>query len=689
MKNSVFIVIMLPLAAYGYQAAAMDPDSVTELKEISVIASTQRAEPDGTVYVPTNSQRASASDGVTLLARMNIPQLNVNVSDGSVKSADNRTVGIFIDYNPATAEDLAGLNPSDVRRVECLAYPSDPRFMRAEYVVNFIMREYSYGGYTKLSAAQRFMTRTGDASVYSRLGRGRMSYDLMLSVDGDRNCHTGAETRETYKLSSGTVERHVESQGSRVRHHGVFAGLRAVLTGGERFTFRNLISIRRSRTPFSETTGSVSLTNPSIIQNYIENNSIGNLSGGWDGGFYIDYGKGWTMNATANFELRNNSSSYRYSTPDNEIDNNADEKGWFARGNVQLDKKFSGSLSLFANVLSGGGRTRINYSGSGAALNRFRQTFTGVCIGAALSREKVTGSADAGYAFESNCINGYQSRDRYPFAHANINYAPSRLHFFNAGFQYATFSPDAAMKNPNIIRQSEFMYVGGNPELRCSRHISSNVSYTWLPGNRWSLAAYGTFFRIADRQIAVYKPDGPGGAILKKYFNDGDYNHGQIGARLTGKFLGGCLAVSVSPRVLMYHTTGSNRVSYFPFLCSISADYYMGKFFFNAGWSSSSGYVDGETAFLRRMPSEYHIGASWHHKGWNISMSVANFFRSSWIVSRDELCSQWYDSRIVQTGATSHRRIKLSVTYTFKYGSKVEKTDELSSDSGFSSAILK
>ena len=82
-------------------------------------------------------------------------------------------------------------------------------------------------------------------------------------------------------------------------------------------------------------------------------------------------------------------------------------------------------------------------------------------------------------------------------------------------FQYATFSPDATMKNPNIIRQSELMYISGNPDLKCSRNTVANISYTWLPSNRWQMSAYATMFRITNRQIAVYTPDSPDGTMLK------------------------------------------------------------------------------------------------------------------------------------------------------------------------------
>ena len=165
------------------------------------------------------------------------------------------------------------------------------------------------------------------------------------------------------------------------------------------------------------------------------------------------------------------------------------------------------------------------------------------------------GSIDGGYAFESNFINGKTMDERYPFTHINLQYAPNHKNSLSLWFQYATMSPDATMKNPNVIQQSELMYVSGNPDLDCSRHVAANISYTFLPGNTWQMSAYAVLFRIINRQIPVYTPDGPDGMMLKKYQNDGDYNHGQIGGSLTGKFINGKLSLSVSPRLLLYKTT--------------------------------------------------------------------------------------------------------------------------------------
>lgn len=678
---------MLPVVAHG-QIAGPDSMAVKELGEITVVADLQRTSATKTVYIPDGNQKSSASDGISLLSRMNIPQLRVNPIAETVTTSGNQSVSLFINYHPATDEDISGLNPGDVKRIEYLEFPVDPRFQRAMHVVNFITRAYSYGGYTKLSAKERFMIHSGEVSAYSKFACGKMEFDHIVSGDYDYNSHVGSISDETFRLESGTVRRKSGTETGRKHQRGLYTALRASWNRNENFSFRNLLSYRRINTPRYRTSGYVDFSSLYPSETYHTESPSENNALGWDGELYAALGRGWSVNGNMQAEFIDNTSTSDYTAGAESIKNNADERSWWLRGTMQANKSLSDRFTFFTSVSSGGGRTGIDYSGSSNAINRFRQTFAAVTLGVALNYQNISGSIDGGYAFESNYINGKTMDDRYPFTHINMQYAPDQKNSFGIWFQYATFSPDATMKNPNTIQQSELMYISGNPELECSRNISANISYTWLPGNTWQMSAYVTMFRIANRQIAVYTPDGPGGTMLKKYQNDGDYNHGQIGASLTGKFFGGKLSCSISPRLLLYRTTGSNSMSHYPFTASVNADYYLGKFFFNAYYDSGWSYVDGENAYLRKMPMGYSVGAGWASGGWNLQLSVVNPFQSSWELSKDRLSTRWYDSRVTQFGSDYHRRISLSVTYTFNYGKKVNQTGELSGDRNISTSVL-
>lgn len=688
MKHYLLPLLILPLIA---NAATAEPDTarVHGLEEITVVASAQRADAAKTVYVPQQRQRLAASDGLSLLARMNIPQLNVNPLSAAVRTADGNAVTLFINFRPATPQDIAGLNPTDVKRVEYMDFPADARFLRAPHVVNFIVRDYAWGGYTKLDAKERFVVRSGLASVYSKFAARRMEYDLMLSGDYDYCGHIGSASREWYKFPSGTVTRNASGQSGRHRERSLFSGLRLSWNKSDAFSFRNLISFRRNNIPVNQTSGIVEFSKTYPLEDYLITASSLSNALAWRSELFASLPKGWTLNANVNCELIGNKTDDHYTTSLSDIVNSADEKGAFARTDLQANRALSENMSLFAAASAAWNRTDIDYAGSSNTTNKFIQTFGGLYVGASLNLKKVSGSVDAGFALESNIINDKNIADRYPFTHINLQYAPDEKNSFGLWFQYATMSPGAVMKNPNIVRQSELMYIAGNPDLLAARHITANVSYTWLPSNRVQMSAYAVLFRIMDRQIEVYTPDGPGGAMLRKYCNDGDYNHGQLGAHLTAKFFDGRLAASAAPRLLLYKVTGSNAMSHFPFMYSASVDYYLGNFFFSGYYGSPSSYVDGETSFLRKMPSEYSLSVGWAARGWNIQFTAANLFRSSWRISEDTLRTRWYDTAAVRFGADFHRRFALSVTYTFSYGRKVDNSAEITPDGDISTSILR
>lgn len=688
MKPYIFPLLLLACRAYG-QATDTDSTSTHNLGETTVTASHQFLNTVGSVYIPSGRQRVAASDGITLLARMHIPQLDVSPTAGTAKTAEGQSVDFFINYRPASREDVAGLHPADVRRVEYFDFPPDPRFRRAQHVVNFVTQAYSYGGYSKISGKERFLVRSGDVSAYSKLSHKAMEYDFMLSGSGDRNTHVGNLSSESYRFTDRTTERHNTVQTSRHRKNGLFSGLRASWRKNDSLSVRNLLSVRKERVPVNTNTGTVCFSGQTPAETFISSSESSGTGYEWNGEAYAAFGKGWTLNGDMQTEIRTNTTADSYTAAVTDITSHAREHGWSVRGDIRLNKTISEKISLFASFITGDGRTRICYSGTDAARNKFRQTFSGPSLGISFSTKILSGNADAGLAAETNTINGTTARDRYPFTHVSLRYAADQKNAFGLWFQYASMSPDAAMKSPNTIQQNELMTVAGNPVLRNARHISSNVNYTFLHSDRCQLSIYTTFFRIAGRQAPVYTPDDKGQTMLKRYDNDGDYNHGQAGARLSISLLGGRLAATLAPRILLYHVTGSSRTTHTCTTCSASADYYIGAFRLDAGWNARSSYVDGETCFLRKFPADYSLGVGWTYRGWNIGLSAVNFLRSSWTLSRDNLNTRWYDCRTTQLGATSHRRIALSLTYTLRYGRRIDNDNELRDSGGSSSSILK
>lgn len=154
-------LFLIPVLGYS-QTEITDSIEGKELNEVVVEASNQRTSSKSSTYIPMSRQKNAASDAISLLSQMAIPQLNVDPASRSVRTVSGQAVSIFIDYVAASAQDLSGMRTTDVKKVEYLIYPTDPRFRGAQYVVNFVMQKYVWGG------IQNLMLTNGSVSIARR-----------------------------------------------------------------------------------------------------------------------------------------------------------------------------------------------------------------------------------------------------------------------------------------------------------------------------------------------------------------------------------------------------------------------------------------------------------------------------------------------------------------------------------------
>lgn len=163
---------------------------------------------------------------------MAIPQLGL-ISDGNITTNAGKPAAVFINYLPASGSDLQAMRISDVKKVEFYENPSDPRLQGNQYVVNYIVQEYEYGGYLKTFGHANFISNPmGELLANLRLQRKRMTYDIMGSTYHYNRGHIGSELTETYRLpqDNGDVKeftRYSTTSSSKDKHDWYFATLRA------------------------------------------------------------------------------------------------------------------------------------------------------------------------------------------------------------------------------------------------------------------------------------------------------------------------------------------------------------------------------------------------------------------------------------------------------------------------------
>ena len=129
---------------------------------------------------------------------MAIPQLRISPED-EITDLAGKSVDIFIDYIPASKEDLEGMRMHDVKKVEYYDFPTDPRFQGKAHVVNFVMQKYEYGGYVK-GYGWESTANSGQLNLYGKLQYKRMTFDIATGAFYINRSHSGSDTYETFRL---------------------------------------------------------------------------------------------------------------------------------------------------------------------------------------------------------------------------------------------------------------------------------------------------------------------------------------------------------------------------------------------------------------------------------------------------------------------------------------------------------
>lgn len=199
MKQTI-ITISAILCAVNAMAQTETPDSIKshELDEVVVEARNQRLGAEVSTYIPTSKQKNASQTAADLLNFMAIPQIKISAND-EITDLAGKSVDVFIDYLPASKEDLQGMRMQDVKKVEYYDFPSDSRFQGKSHVVNFVMQKYEYGGYVKAHGWEN-TSNAGQISLFSKLQYKHMTFDIAAGYFYLNQKHTGGDVYETFRL---------------------------------------------------------------------------------------------------------------------------------------------------------------------------------------------------------------------------------------------------------------------------------------------------------------------------------------------------------------------------------------------------------------------------------------------------------------------------------------------------------
>lgn len=294
-----------------------------------------------------------------------------------------------------------------------------------------------------------------------------------------------------------------------------------------------------------------------------------------------------------------------------------------------------------------------------------------------------------GVRYERNATNTTVERECYPFVNAGFGWSPNRSHSLNFSLSYAKTPMDANLKSPNVLQDNELLYYSGNPSLKYSPNIMGSLRYNWRI-NKWlRVSPYVNSFCIFDRYVPIYAPYDGGMAIIREYENNGDHFRKHVGASATATLLDGSLEFQLSPSLFFYRSTGYYDMRCSPFDISGAVNYYVGKFYISCYYDSRYKTMWTNSGTIYHGKSQLQLEAGWSDSKLNVRLSVSNPFRTSWVSGERRLESDLYTVSHTVYNTNAHFKMGVSLTYTFSYGKKVDRGNEVGEMDGAKSAILK
>lgn len=680
---------------FAMENITMQTSSI-QLSVVSVEADNTILSTDKNVYIPTSVQKDSSRDAADLLRRMAIPQLVIDPGNNSVKDVFGNNVVVFVNYHEAGPDELKGMNMTDVRKIEYIEFPADPRFKGERRVVNFIVQEYEYGGYVK--ASESLTTLNGifnNTDVFSRFTYKKLTYDVYVGTDNQNYQHSGSDNSAVYSLDDNgmplTVVRKETFKESDTRTNEFPVTFRASYYT-QRFSVRNTLSFTHDSAPKQLSCGNLNVNiHPEIDYAYSRNTPSRNNT-------VYYYGDIWTaIGSKASFEItptfrhthRNNIYSYESTLLGESILNYITENSynWAIQANGRIGIGQKGQFSLF--VAGGQNINNLTYRGSNNIYDSYSNSFVVGDLRYRYQTRKISFSTFLGLGLEHNSMNGINTSDVFPRLGANAWLSFSKKSQVSAYISYQTTTPDISMRANDIVQSNEYMYLTANPNLKNWRNLTSNLSYNWYYSNSLSLAVFAGYEQDFNRVATIYRPYKDGAALLRDYINDGTYRHYYWGVSANYKLFNNSLQLYANITQNAYEITGSYGDSYYPFRMQLQGVYYWKSLNVLASWGNPQRTLTENSNYIIRGRNFHMFSIGWGNGAWSVNFAAKNIFNKGWCYETWEKRTPLYDECQQIYRPYANPSLNLSVTYTIGYGKKVQRGNEVRGQGSVPSAIIR
>lgn len=155
-------------------------EDATLLDAVTVTASPVTNKVDRLVVFITDQQKVHSSDGINLLATMQLPRLTVNPLMGSISLPGDEKIQLCINGANVEENDIRAIKPNEVVRIEYIDNPG-VRYGDVSVVINYILKRPATGGYIGLNTMNAVTSLFGNEQFTFKVNHKKSEFGLIYS----------------------------------------------------------------------------------------------------------------------------------------------------------------------------------------------------------------------------------------------------------------------------------------------------------------------------------------------------------------------------------------------------------------------------------------------------------------------------------------------------------------------------
>ena len=641
---------------------------------------------DRQLVMPTQAQKKAATNGISLLQHLQLPNLSVNVIEKTIATKYGESVQLRINGVEVTQAEVIAIRPEDVIRVEVHEQPG-LRYGGAAAVIDYIVRRRESGGNVSADLTNGVLPLGfGNYQMSGKYHYGKSSFTA-LAQWSRRDLEWNRENEETFYYPDKVItNRETVAAPNRIKYDYLNTSLNYNYTNGEKsmlniafrtdvkdipygFTDRNTI-LHQEDKEYEVKDREQSETHIPSLDVYYQLNLKNNQHLYFDMvGTYLKSNNQRTYSMTevgqSPIEIFSKTEGDKYSLIGEAIYERPLWKGKFTTG-------MKHTQATMDNVYDGEAQTKVSMNTAETSLFTEYQSKVG----------KLNYTLGMG-ALRTFYKQGNTSQEKYFFRPTlNLSYSLGKV-FLRYNASLSGYAPSLSAMSDVEQGMDAYQVRRGNPNLKSATYFTNRFSVAYR--NNWMNVDVSARYSYDDKPImeeTLYE----GRMFIRTYANQKGLHRLMCQTSIQIRLFKEYLSISLNPFFNRYISEGNNYLhthSNWGFRGSIISMYK--HWVFMADMNTSYHDLEGET--ITKGEAIHSIALGYNKEKWAIQVMTMNPFTNDYHQSVENV-SKLAPNKQVAYSKDFTRMVMLNVSFNLSFGKQKQTANKRMENSDTDAGIL-